>query len=105
MAATTSTFGRYQMERVDGSSQKCGPRPESLSVAAGNVGWRKEADMWLWIGVGVLAYACLMTLVFGILRAASTSDRMDRIAFQAWLESKGGSQSRRPDGSNRSQAA
>ena len=61
--------------------------------------------MGLWIVVGILAYVCLVTLVLGILRAATTADRRDRMAFQAWLESKSGIRSDRPMGSDHSQAA
>jgi hypothetical protein len=105
MAGATSTSGRYQIGTGRRIATEMSPRPESLSVAVGNVGRRKEDDMWLWIGTGVLAYACLMTLVLGILRAASTSDQMDRAAFRAWVASKEGSRSRGPMGSDRSQAA
>jgi hypothetical protein len=44
--------------------------------------------MWLWIVVGGLAYAALMVVLFGLLRAAGEADRRERALFRAWVHAR-----------------
>jgi enolase len=41
--------------------------------------------MWLWIAIGLAAYAALMLLSVSMARAAAAADRSERRVFRAWL--------------------
>jgi hypothetical protein len=44
--------------------------------------------MWQWIGIGVVSYLILMSLVFVIASAARVADRRERAVFAAWMDER-----------------